>query len=265
MPISACIPCRDNAATLARCLESLRAQRTEIDDLTVIDDGSQDDSPAIAERLGARVVRLGENRGRGAVRARAVAEARHDILLSCDATNALAPDFAENALRWFDDPRVAAVCGVIRGLHAETVAERWRNRHVFREDLPARTSDDALLATWGFALRRSAALAVGGFDPALRFGEDADLGRRLLQAGHRVVGDAEVVTVSLARNTIAEVLERHWRWNHTTENPRAYLREIAYACKVMARDDLSRGDWPAAVLSLLSPHYPLLRRLGFHP
>jgi GT2 family glycosyltransferase/tetratricopeptide (TPR) repeat protein len=49
---SLCMIVRDNARTIGPCLESIREV---VDDLVVVDTGSQDETPAIARRLGARV------------------------------------------------------------------------------------------------------------------------------------------------------------------------------------------------------------------
>jgi GT2 family glycosyltransferase/tetratricopeptide (TPR) repeat protein/2-polyprenyl-3-methyl-5-hydroxy-6-metoxy-1,4-benzoquinol methylase len=50
--LSLCMIVRDNARTIAACLESIRPW---VDEMIVVDTGSTDDTPQIAERLGARV------------------------------------------------------------------------------------------------------------------------------------------------------------------------------------------------------------------
>jgi tetratricopeptide (TPR) repeat protein/glycosyltransferase involved in cell wall biosynthesis len=52
MQLSLCMIVRDNARTVAACLESIRPW---VDEMVVVDTGSLDDTPAIAARLGARV------------------------------------------------------------------------------------------------------------------------------------------------------------------------------------------------------------------
>ena len=176
--VSAWIPSFNNAATLARALESIRAQTLPVAELFVVDDGSTDESVGVAEQLGVRVVRHEQNLGRGAARARAMREARHDLTLCCDAGNALEPDFLERALPSFDDPRVAAVCGRFSGGGERGVADRWRSRHLFKVSTPLPMSRRAGLLTGGAVLHKTRCEAVGGFDHALRHSEDADLGRR---------------------------------------------------------------------------------------
>jgi glycosyltransferase involved in cell wall biosynthesis len=66
-PFSSCIPCHNGIVTCA--LSSLQQQFPPTTDLFLIDDGSSDGSVGIALELGADVVRLEKNVGRGAVRA----------------------------------------------------------------------------------------------------------------------------------------------------------------------------------------------------
>ena len=61
--VTALIPNWNGAALLAAALRSLRAQTTYFAEILVVDNGSTDDSCAVAERFGARVLRLTTNLG----------------------------------------------------------------------------------------------------------------------------------------------------------------------------------------------------------
>jgi glycosyltransferase involved in cell wall biosynthesis len=260
----AVIPCYNNAVTLEETIASVRAQAA-VKTLVVIDDGSRDDSAAVAERLGAEVLRMGENRGRGAVRARAMELARErgfEWLLFCDATAALAPDFVERATAWMASPTVAAIQGRMQPGPQEGLVDRWRSRHLFKCTTPAPLLRRAGLMTAGCLLRGAACEAVGGFNPALRHSEDADLGDRLLSEGWDVVADPALGMRCTVSNTARQVLERYWRWNAGVEEQTSwigYVRLIAYAVKCMAVADLRAGDPAALGLTLVAPHYQFWR------
>lgn len=265
--VSACIVCYNNEATLGETIRSLQSQTLRIDEILVVDDGSTDQSAAVAAALGARVISHPANLGRGAARAGAMIEARHDFVLCVDATGTIEPRFLSLVLPWFDDPLVAAVCSRIDDPRPHGLVRRWRARHLFRTGAQVSVARKASLITGGSVLRRAAILGVGNFNANLRFGEDADAGRRLLAGGFDVVFDPRVCMTSTTDNSLAQVLERYWRWSAASEDSpswRGYLRQIAYSIKVMARQDLSAGDPAAAVISLLTPHYQawktLLRR-----
>jgi glycosyltransferase involved in cell wall biosynthesis len=61
--IAAVIPCHNEAAAIA---EVVRAVRRHIATVIVVDDGSCDDTAALAERAGATVLQLAPRRGKGA-------------------------------------------------------------------------------------------------------------------------------------------------------------------------------------------------------
>lgn len=264
MKISACIPCYNAAPTICQAIQSLRDQTVPVDELFVVDDGSTDNSVQFVENLGVRVIRMEKNMGRGAVRARTVSTAMHDLILSCDATNRLPNNFLTLALPWLKTDRVAVVFGRMVQEAGGRVAARWRGRHLFRSDIPLAVNRRSGLATGAVLMRKSHILDAGNFDPDLRQNEDAELGARLLAKGYEVVFDPDIHTSSICSNNVIEVLERYWRWNtgpSTTLDWRAYKKQIVYSLKVMAIQDFKARDPFSVPISLLSPHYQFYKTL----
>lgn len=260
--ISAYVPCFNNASTIGATLQSILDQKIEVAELFVVDDGSTDGSCLVAKEMGIPVFKNEQNLGRGAVRARAMKLACGDLVLSCDATNGLPPDFCEKALPWFQDASVSAVFGRIFESDKESVVSRWRNRHLFKTNAHLPLNQFAPLATGGLLMRRSQVIAVGNFDDSLRHSEDAELGKRLLAAGHKVVFDPRLEVHSLSRNSVSQVLERYWRWNAGIDRSvswNGYLKQTAYSIKVMALNDLREGDPLCVPISLFAPHYQFWR------
>jgi cellulose synthase/poly-beta-1,6-N-acetylglucosamine synthase-like glycosyltransferase len=258
MGISAYVPCYNNAASVGRSLASLQQQSLAVIELFLVDDGSTDGSRAVAEQLGAQVISMGRNAGRGAVRAAAMERAQQDLVLCCDATNHLPEDFLLEASHWFTDPAVAAVYGRIWQVETKCLADRWRGRHLFRMQDAVSIQHNALLSTYGCVLRRNAVMQVGNFDQSLRHSEDAELGRRLLAAGFDVVFDPNLHVISSVTNTVRQVLERYWRWYagpREEVNLRGYAKQVLYSLKVMAIQDLRDRDLLSVLITLLSPHY----------
>lgn len=260
--VSAYVPCFNNATTVGQALRSLRAQRSPVAELYLMDDDSSDDSWAVARYLGVPVVFLEQNMGRGAVRAAGMVHAQHELVLCCDATVHLPVEFLQRSLPWFDDPQVAAVFGRIWQHQATSLADRWRGRHLFRVQEAMTVQHGALLSTGGCVLRRSAVLKVGNFDRSLRHSEDVDLGRRLLAAGFDVVFDPSLLVVAGVTNSLSQVLERYWRWSAgpgETLSVRGYFKQVWYSLKVMAPRDLHDGDLQSLPVSLFAPHYQFWR------
>lgn len=84
MRYSVCIPARNEAEGLAELLPRLAAVE-RIDEILVVDDGSDDDTAALAERLGARVLRQPYGKGNGAAIKRGALAARSDHVVFMDA------------------------------------------------------------------------------------------------------------------------------------------------------------------------------------
>jgi GT2 family glycosyltransferase len=97
--VAAVIPHWNRRDLLVALLESLRAQELAFDEILVVDNGSSDDSAEVADRAGARVLRLGRNfgfaaavnRGIQAARMEWVAILNNDVTLEPDWLRALLP------------------------------------------------------------------------------------------------------------------------------------------------------------------------------
>jgi len=82
--ISVIIPAYNEAGHLPATVAALR-RLPEVNEIVVVDDGSTDETAAVAEGLGCRVVRLERNRGKGKALTAGVRAARGDILVFLDA------------------------------------------------------------------------------------------------------------------------------------------------------------------------------------
>lgn len=190
--IEAIVVAYDSAQVLPACLAALR--REDIATL-VVDNASRDDSAALAEAGGARVLRLPRNEGYGrgndagirASRAELVLLANPDLVLDPGAAAAL----LEAAERYPDAaalaPRIIEADGRLFFQPRSLLATFGPNP----AGLPCRPEGDCcapFLSGACLLLRRAAYLAVGGFDRDIfLFYEDDDLCRRLALAGGSLV------------------------------------------------------------------------------
>lgn len=84
--VSVIIPAYNEAQKIARCLDApLQAQKEHFWEIIVVDDGSTDGTGNLAETMGARVIKLPENRGVAAARNAGAALAQGDFLIFLDA------------------------------------------------------------------------------------------------------------------------------------------------------------------------------------
>jgi len=157
--VSVIVPARDAAPTLGRSLRAICTQQLdEPFEVLLIDDGSTDDTAAIAARWGP-AVRLVRNddavaRGPGAARNRGAAEARAPVLAFTDADCFPSPDWLATGLRAIRDGAdlvqgaVAPEPGVARTPFDRTVIVSGEN---------------GLYPTANVLVRRDVFAAVGGF------------------------------------------------------------------------------------------------------
>ncbi|HEU4329330.1 MAG TPA: glycosyltransferase [Roseiflexaceae bacterium] len=181
--VSVIIPCYNYARYLPQAVASVVAQTCGGWELLIVDDGSQDESLAVAQELRAQHVGwpirvlTQTNGGLSAARNSGAAAARGVYLLFLDADDMLAPDLLARALP------------VLRA-HPE-VGFVYSGFQLFGDDWtvwPSVPFDLRLLRLDNYIhppalTRRSAWEQVGGFDPRMPFYEDWDFWLRLAAAG----------------------------------------------------------------------------------
>jgi cellulose synthase/poly-beta-1,6-N-acetylglucosamine synthase-like glycosyltransferase len=225
----------------------------------VIDDGSTDSSKQKVKEMGVELLENKKNLGRGHTRAKALERAKNDFVLCCDATNILENDFLAKVLPYFKDSAVASVSGRLRSTDTQSTTARWRSRHLFNEDVePGPARPCKMLITYGTLMRRNPVMKVGNFDPTLTHTEDNELGLRLHAKGYKILGAPDAIIRSIAKPRLWKTLERYWRWNvgiDETLSIRNFAHNIKASIRPMAEKDLTKGDWLAAVISLICPYY----------
>lgn len=102
MKISVILPCYNAGAYLSACLDSLLAQSMRDFEVIFVDDGSRDDSLALARRYAERDARIHvfsqENQGVSAARNLGLAHARGEWITFVDGDDLLPPDAFETLL-----------------------------------------------------------------------------------------------------------------------------------------------------------------------
>lgn len=209
--VTVIVPVRDDAAGLQRLLARLAAQTLPAKqrELIVVDDASRDDAVgAVAERAGARVLRLERAGGSYAARNAALARADGDVLAFTDADCLPRPDWLERGLAALESADLVA--GHVEMLLSPrpTTAELIDlARHLHQE----RNVAAGFGATANLLVRRVALDRLGGFEERVRSGGDHELGRRATAAGLRLVYAADAVVEHPARRSGRAVMRKSLR------------------------------------------------------
>lgn len=188
--VTVVVPVRDRSVQLDRLLGSLPPGLPVV----VVDDASADPGATVrtAAAYGARCVLLDANAGPAAARNRGLAEVRTPFVAFLDSDVVPEPGWLATLRRLLDDPALALAAPRVLGAPA-TPGDGWLDRYEqARSSLDLGPEPAAVRPRGRVSYVPSACLVArvsalgGGFDPALRCGEDVDLVWRLLAAGWRV-------------------------------------------------------------------------------
>jgi GT2 family glycosyltransferase len=199
----------NGARTIAECLQSLSALEYPDYEVIVVDDGSTDDTAAIARGFDVRL-RCTPNRGLSAARNTGLAMATGEIVAYIDDDAYADPHWLTYLAATFLTTDHVGVGGpnvppLADGPIAHAVAAAPGGPvHVLLSDREAEH-----LPGCNMAFRRSALAAIGGFDPRFRTaGDDVDVCWRLRDAGGTLGFHAAALV-----------------WHHRRGSVRAYLRQ----------------------------------------
>lgn len=210
--ISVIVPSYNAAHYLAESLPPLIRMRDRGDllEVIVVDDCSPDPTNvAEINRHGAALLRMAKNGGPGAGRNFAARSAQGDILWFVDADVVAHESGAHVIASAFATPGVTAVFGSYDDAPpARNFASQYKNLIHRYYHQRGRTDSSSFWSGCG-AVRKSAFIAVGGFDGA-RYGrpmiEDIDLGYRLKDSGGSIRLMHDLQCTHLKKWTLPEVV-----------------------------------------------------------
>lgn len=185
--ISHIVPVYNGAAFLREALDSLLPELAPSDEVIVADDGSSDDSAAIAEAWGRARVLRGPKAGAPAARNRGLAQAKGDWVCLLDADDLAMPDrVARLGARLLAPDRPDLVFGGQRRFLSPHLVPPGTSAPPELDEPPAPLP--SCLLGWRAVFAR-----VGPFDETLRAGELIPWWARALALGLRVAPVAESV------------------------------------------------------------------------
>ena len=224
--VSVVIPTKDAGALFTEVLDGLEAQQFEgLVDVTIVDSGSIDGTPELAEQYGARVIRINPGTfDHGLTRNLAIEHVTGDVvvLLTQDAVPGT-PQMICNFVRAFKDPAVAGAYG--RQV-PRSDADVLTQRHVMRSVAGRKESSVKSLADvqdYG-SLSPMEKYMFFNFDnvcSAIRksvwqefpfrqtdFAEDLEWGKRVLEAGWKIAYEPEAFVIHSHRRSVSYEYKR---------------------------------------------------------
>jgi glycosyltransferase involved in cell wall biosynthesis len=216
MGLTVYIPCFNVERYIESSIRCLLNQTRPPDEILIIDDGCSDRTLEIASRFPVRVIRHGRNRGLAAARNTAFANATHEFVGAIDADVFAESSWLEHLLRHLSDERVAGTGGRLIEQFRDSPADEWRFLHLCQdlgeERIDIEWPSHKRLGGFGTIMRKTAVIAVGGYDESYRTNyEDVDICERLLRAGYKLVFEPLAVSHHQRRDSVDSIVRTAWR------------------------------------------------------
>jgi glycosyltransferase involved in cell wall biosynthesis len=218
--LSVIIPVYNSAGFLRTCLEHLRNSAVTDYECIVVDDGSTDESAAVAREFGVTLIQTGRRSGPAFARNLGARSAQADILFFIDADVCVHPHTLTRVLANFaQDPELMAVIGSYDDQpESQDFLSLYRNLMHCYVHHHSRREACTFWSGCG-AIRKSVFHEYSGFDESYRRPaiEDIELGYRLARDRKKMLLDASIVVKHLKRWSFlglvkTDVLDRGIPW-----------------------------------------------------
>ena len=221
-PVSVIVPAYNEKEGIEAAVRSLAGGDYPDIEVVVVDDGSTDNTAALAEGLalpGVRVVRV-PNGGKANALNTGIALARNDLIVTVDGDTIFEPDSIRMLVQPFADPAVGAVAGNVKVGNRETLVAAWQHiEYVIGFNLDRRLYEvlNCMPTVPGAigAFRRTALAEVGGISDET-LAEDTDVTMALCRAGWRVVYEERAKAWTEAPATLEQLYRQRYRWSYGT-------------------------------------------------
>lgn len=220
---SVIIPAFNAGKTLPDTLVALKQQTVSPDEyeVIVVDDGSTDETAALAGRFGANCISQ-PNRGPAAARNHGVRAARGGIILFTDADCVPDTDWIRQMTLPFRNERTVGVKGAYRTRQTELAARFAQAEFEDRYDLLKKVAAIDMVATYSAAFRREIFIKIGLFDESFPVAnnEDTELSYHLCAAGYILEFNPEALVYHRHPDSFVKYLRLKFK--------RGYWRIVVY-------------------------------------
>lgn len=246
--VSVIIPCRNEAQSIGRCLDSVLSSEYPRDRLEVIvaDGMSRDGTRKRIDRYASRDrrVRRIDNPGRTTPHGlnRAIAAAQGKLILRLDAHAGIAPDYIAQAVRTLESWGADCVGGAMQTIAAGSGAFAEAIRIGLSQPFGVgnahfRTGSDKPLfvdTVFGACWRRDVFARIGWFDERLERSQDIEFSGRLRRAGGKILMSPEMKIDYYARATLGGFWRQNWSNGVWAILPFAHVPGIAVRWRHLA-------------------------------
>ena len=257
--VSVIIPTYNRRDLVLNAVRSVLAQTLTVDEIIVVDDGSEDGTAAALQlHFGSRVVYIRQdNAGVAAARNRGLAIARGEYLSLLDSDDEWLPEKTSRQVQWLDaHPGFGMVlCDVIRVTKEGEIVDVFRRREFIPEDghVLRWVLRNPALAPVSAMFRREVLANVGGFNTELQTAEDIEFHLRVARKWPIGVVSESLVRAMRGHDGLSALAKTYDDYQQVVEHFVAECRGdvpdqdldagLAWACVRNARGMLFEGRW----------------------
>ena len=261
-PVRVLVPAYNEAKVIERTLSTLMQSDYPNFTVTVIDDGSKDETAELVRAFAAKEPRVTlitqSNAGKSAALNNGFAQATEEYVVTIDADTITFPHTIRKLMEPFADPKVDAVCGNVQVGNVHNMLTAFQNvEYVTSQNYDRRAFDvlNCISVVPGAtgAWRRTKVLEVGGYAHST-LTEDADMTFAMLAAGARITYAPEATSATEAPETLSALFRQRFRWAFGT-----------FQCFWKHRRSLGRGTLGLVAMPnmfLFQFLFPLLAPIG---
>jgi cellulose synthase/poly-beta-1,6-N-acetylglucosamine synthase-like glycosyltransferase len=216
--VSIIVPAFNEEKVIVRTIETLIEADYPNKEIIIVDDGSKDNTFAIASKYmgkGVKVVHR-PNGGKFAALNTGIAVAMGEIIITVDADSLIARASVAEIVKGFEDPEVAGVAGNLKVFNTNKLITKLQAlEYIVQIQIVRRAFENfgsLTVASGAFsAFRKKAIEEAGWYDPDYLL-EDFDITIKLLKA-HRILhGNNEAVCYTEAPETLRDVYKQRLSW-----------------------------------------------------
>lgn len=214
LSMSVVIPAWNACSTLRSCLDSIKKQTVLPCEILLVDDGSTDNTAAIAKDYNISLLSTGGRKGPATARNLGAAAATGDVILFLDSDVIVPSDLIEKVETHFTDESIWAVQTLYTPVcPAENSVSQYQNYYYYYSLNRMPHGQTATFATWCSAVRRHRFTEIGGFniripEPTV---EDEELGYTMVESGGVIILDKTIQVTHLASYSLAQFTSRRLR------------------------------------------------------
>lgn len=224
--VSIIIPVYNEAKILRDSIKSLLQLNYENYEIIIVNDGSTDDTSAVAQSLvgyhqgkSAHIKVSLINKANGGKATALNAGIQHstaDFVLCMDGDSQLTPETLNLGIRHFVDPDLGAVAGNVKVLNRNRLLTNLQTLEYVQGLNLVRSAQSFLgmvnIIPGPVGIFRKRAIQDGGWYSSDTFAEDADLTLKIRVAGWKIIYEPNAISYTEAPESIHQLLKQRYRW-----------------------------------------------------